>query len=71
VFPPNFAKISAILRNILDKTRVETGIDLISVSDPLIGDFLIDYREKDATEVPRGSSFDAGASIETKLSEKQ
>jgi hypothetical protein len=35
VFPPNFAEISAILRNILDETRVETGINLIPVSDPL------------------------------------
>jgi hypothetical protein len=35
VFPPNFAEILAILRNILGETRVKTGIDLISVSDPL------------------------------------
>ena len=33
VFLPSFAEILAILCNILDKTRVETGIDLISVSD--------------------------------------
>jgi hypothetical protein len=35
VFPPNFAEILAILCNIIDETRVETGINLVSVSDPL------------------------------------
>ena len=46
---PNFAKISAILRNILDETRVETGIDLITLS--VSKNWTRPRRDRDETKV--------------------